>query len=316
MNRHEKHQRVIQLYDEGKSMRDIAKEVHMSFSNIGSIIKKINEEIEPKSLANSQESQALKLFRKGKDPVDVVISLDISPSKTAEIYKQFWELKGLYGLLNLYERIKPDISILVKVHDIVKRYDLTKKDIINIIKYADEYDFLREDVEELTEQFKDLLNQRHDANDSLQLAKKDLEKITHEIETCDEISNQKNVQIGNLNDEIELLENSISQLKNNNEYYSKFEKFAKEKLDLIIKDHRRILTLAIAVVMESLRKRPNSPLRIDSVIESDESLQVALLELSEKLFEELSNQLINDSLRTLSSLDTNHGEPAIENKIP
>jgi len=313
MNREEKHELVIKLWKEGKTMREISKQVHMSFGDIGTIIKKVNQESEPKTKEKSQEAQALKLFRKGKNPVDVVISLNLSPPKVAQFYKQFWELKGLYGLLQLYESTKSDISLLMKIHDIVKKYDLTKKDITNIVKYADEYDFLREDVEELREQFSSLIKKRHDANDSLQLAMMELEKITQQIDTYHEISDQKKAQIENWNNEIELLENSISQLKDNNEYYSKFEKFAKEKLDSIIKDHRRIITLAIAVVIESLRKFPNSPIRIDSCTDLDESFQAALLDLSEKLFEKLSNQLINDSLRTLSSLETN--EPSIENKI-
>jgi methyl-accepting chemotaxis protein len=315
MNREEKRQLVIKLFKEGKTMREICKVVHMSFGDIGSITRKENEEKNPKRMEKSQESQALKLFKKGKDPVDVVISLDLSPSKAAEIYKEFWELKGLYGLLQLFEKIKHDISLLLRVYEIVKKYDLTKKDIINIVKYADEYDFLKEEIEELGGQFSSLLKQRHDANDSLQSAKYELERVTNDIDTYNEISDQKKVQIENWNNEIELLENSISQLKDNNEYYSKFEKFAKEKLDSIIKDHRRILTLAIAVVIESLRKVPNNQLRFDSIIESDESFQAALLDLSEKLFEKLSSQIINHSLQPTLSTDTNHHEPAVKNAI-
>ena len=39
MNRTEKEQYVIQLYKEGKSIREIAELVHMSFRDIGAIIK-------------------------------------------------------------------------------------------------------------------------------------------------------------------------------------------------------------------------------------------------------------------------------------
>jgi len=45
-------------------MREIAKEAHMSFGDIGSITKKLNEQLEPKSKEISIESHALKLFRK------------------------------------------------------------------------------------------------------------------------------------------------------------------------------------------------------------------------------------------------------------
>jgi orotate phosphoribosyltransferase-like protein len=36
----EKQQRVIELYQQGKTVREIAQEVHMSFGDIGFIIKK------------------------------------------------------------------------------------------------------------------------------------------------------------------------------------------------------------------------------------------------------------------------------------
>jgi hypothetical protein len=64
LNREEKRQLVLQLYKEGKTMREIAKEAHMSFGDIGSITKKLNEQLEPKSKEISIESHALKLFRK------------------------------------------------------------------------------------------------------------------------------------------------------------------------------------------------------------------------------------------------------------
>jgi len=294
MNREEKSQLVCQLYKEGKTMREISKEVHMSFSDIGRITKKVNQESEPKSMEKSQESQALKLFRKGKNPVDVVISLDLSPSKTAEIYKQFWELKGLYGLLHLFERIKPDISLLLRVHDIVKKYDLTKKDIINIIKYADEHDFLIEDVEEMREQFKDLLKQRRDANDSLQSAKKEVERVTDEIDRYDRISDQKNTQIKNLNNEIERLENWILQLKDNDEDYSKFEKFAREKLSSIMKDRRWILSMALDAVIESLKDTGNKTQFNDICL--DKIDRYKQLDITEQLFDRLLKELIHGML--------------------
>jgi transcriptional regulator len=41
LNRTEKEQRVIELYQQGKNIREIAQEVHMSFANIGAIERKV-----------------------------------------------------------------------------------------------------------------------------------------------------------------------------------------------------------------------------------------------------------------------------------
>lgn len=69
-------------------MREISKQVHMSFSDIGLITKKLNQELEPKTQDIAIESQALEQFKEGKDPLDVAISKNLSASKVEKIYKQ------------------------------------------------------------------------------------------------------------------------------------------------------------------------------------------------------------------------------------
>jgi hypothetical protein len=76
LNKTEKEQRVIELYQQGKTIREIAREVHMSFGNIGSIIRKGNrteeDDNKPKEQQDklplttlSKDSQAFKLFSEG-----------------------------------------------------------------------------------------------------------------------------------------------------------------------------------------------------------------------------------------------------------
>ena len=266
MNRQEKQELVSRLYKEGKTMREISKEVHMSFGDIGSITKKLNGKSEPKRKEISKESQALKLFRKGKNPVDVAISLDVSASKAAGIYKQFWKLRGLYKLLQLYELVKSDISLLGKVHDVVKKYNLEKKDIINIVRYAPKHLYLKDEIENLEWQLDSILNEKDDANDSLLSAKKKHEELIEQIDKYNDISIRKNSYIENLDGEIEKKENQISKLKNSDEYYTKFEQFAREKLDSIMKDNRWILPLAIDAVIQSIKKNPFKQMIINDEI--------------------------------------------------
>jgi DNA invertase Pin-like site-specific DNA recombinase len=54
LNRTEKEQRVIELYQQGKTIREIAQGVHMSFGGIGSIIRKVTG---PDDDDNSKEQQ-------------------------------------------------------------------------------------------------------------------------------------------------------------------------------------------------------------------------------------------------------------------
>ncbi len=305
MNREEKRQLVCKLYKEGKTMREISKEAHMSFSDIGPITKKLNEELEPKRKKISEESQALKLFRKGRNPVDVAISLNLPPSKAAGIYKKFWELRGLYKLLHLYEKVKPDISLLVKVHDVVKKYNLTKKDIINIVDYADEHLYLKDEIEKLEWQLDSILNQKDEANTSLLSIKKKHAELVEQIDKYNDISVGKSSYIENLDSKIRKLESYISKLKTSDEYYTKFEQFAKEKLDSIINDRRWLLGAAVGAVIESIRKDPDKQMIINNIVESEESYQANLLDLSEELFEKILKQLIDVTLQLKATQDIN-----------
>jgi transposase len=85
LSRVEKEQRVIELYKQGRSIREIAHEVHMSFAGIGSIIRKFTglqgdddgkskeqQDKAPTTLL-SKDSQAFALFSDGKKPIEVAI---------------------------------------------------------------------------------------------------------------------------------------------------------------------------------------------------------------------------------------------------
>lgn len=314
MNREEKHELVIKLFKEGKTMREIAKEVHMSFGDIGSITRKENEDKEPKIMEKSQESQALKLFRRGKNPVDVAITLDLSPSKAEGIYKEYWKLRGLYSLLHLFEQVKGDISLLLKVHDLVKKYSITKKDIIHIIKYADQYTFLKKDVEDLESELSNLIKQRQDMNKDLLSMRKEQTELEGQIDHYNDISIQKYSYIENLNDEIKKLESHISKLKNSDESYTMFEQFAREKMDTIMENRRWILSLAIAVVIESLTSNQDKKqIMITDPTESNETFESAVLELSQKLFEKILSELVDVSLQVTAAPIIQSDEYILEN---
>ncbi|CAN5693133.1 hypothetical protein BH23THE1_BH23THE1_23510 [soil metagenome] len=63
-----KRDRVIDLYKEGKNMREIAKDVHLSFSTIDKIIRESNGQVEPKP-EKSITSRAFFLFENKKSLV-------------------------------------------------------------------------------------------------------------------------------------------------------------------------------------------------------------------------------------------------------
>jgi DNA-binding CsgD family transcriptional regulator len=121
MNRQEREDYVIQLYKEGRTVKDIARIVHMSFRDIGAITNKVklqaerergytNEDIQPKS----PESRAFKMFSEGKSPVEVAILLDLAADRVRAIYQDYWELTGRHELAQLYDEARYDLRVSLR----------------------------------------------------------------------------------------------------------------------------------------------------------------------------------------------------------
>jgi hypothetical protein len=156
LNRRDKEQLVIKLHEEGKTIREIAQQVHMSFKDTGTIIRRIDgqeDDIETKDLKNkSKETQALFLFLHGKRPVDVAIELDLSCSEVENILQEFWVLNQLDGLACVYLEIRDHIDLFLRLFHIMKKNKLIdQKDIKTVLKYA-------HDLPSLENKFYDLAN--------------------------------------------------------------------------------------------------------------------------------------------------------------
>jgi transposase len=143
MNREEREQYVIRLYNEGRTIRDIAKLVHMSFGSIGAITNKAKLQAERErgyavedTTSKSSESQAFKLFSEGKSPVEVAIALDEPGDRVRAMYREYWELSGRYSLAQIYDEARYDIRDLLRLHKIVKGLGMNEQDIHNVFKLA------------------------------------------------------------------------------------------------------------------------------------------------------------------------------------
>lgn len=76
---------VKQLYKEGKTIREIAKVAHMPFTDIAAIIRKETGESNKDNNNKptmTKETEVLKLFKKGKTPVEIAALLSFLPKET------------------------------------------------------------------------------------------------------------------------------------------------------------------------------------------------------------------------------------------
>src|SRR6476646_10516828 len=136
----EREGRVLELYDQGKNTREIAKELRMSLRDIGFILKKgqlnhgITATIDDGNNSNNKPTnekatQAYKLFTEGKKPVEVAINLNLSEKEATRYFTEYWRLKHLYSLYHIYQESKGNLSYILKLCRLAKRQGITADNI-------------------------------------------------------------------------------------------------------------------------------------------------------------------------------------------
>jgi hypothetical protein len=149
MTRDQKEQYVLELYQQGKTIRQIAQLTHMSFRDIGTITKKHKKEIElgneptqhqTHHRSKSKVTQAFKMLAEGYSPPQVVIELDIPPEDVQRIYRQYLETRGMYDFLQVCEQIRQSgrysISSFLKLHTVLYDLGITEQQIKNVLDLA------------------------------------------------------------------------------------------------------------------------------------------------------------------------------------
>lgn len=191
LNKKEKEELVIKLYREDKTICQIAETVHMSFSDIGTIIKRINGHdndkcIDTKLSNKSKATQALYLFERGMKPIDIAIELDISYSEVIDLQQEYWALKELYDLPLIYQELKHDFDSFFKLFKILKKNKiLNERDIYRILRYAGhDLPSLENKIRKLTSDVIELEYQKKDLNNTIMLQHAQLSDLGQDIIRC------------------------------------------------------------------------------------------------------------------------------------
>ena len=170
LNRQDKEHLVIELYCQGKAIREIASVAHLSFSDIGAIIRKIDgrDDVTKDIKNKSRETKALWLFSNRKKPIEVAVELDLTASEIHEMQEEFWALNDLHELALVYNQVKVFLPSFLKLfHCLKKNKMLSEKHIFDILKYVgddlpkltDRIQCLRNDVIDLEDKKRNLMDQ-------------------------------------------------------------------------------------------------------------------------------------------------------------
>jgi hypothetical protein len=248
LNQHQKKTLVIQLYEQGKTRRQIAEVVHMGFKDIADVIKKHTGEDSDSvdKPQKSKDARAFELFLRGKRSVEVAIELDMSADEVEDLHVQYWRLSKLDDLETLYHEAKYSLSLLLQLFKILKDKRIMKdKDIYDLIELANY------GLPSIRNRYEDLLNQVTTLQGEKVALGTDILGIRNSMHTNNEIITKQNEESRRLDNKL----NRLHFLLRNASKGSSYRKVM-EIIDQRLNDKKPLLVAALIAVMETLKKYP------------------------------------------------------------
>ena len=123
----EKEKKVYEAIQQEKSVREISKEFHVSFTYIKELKKKYGI-AEPETYKMSIRSKALKLIDEGKSDLEIAIQLNLSANEVLGFRKEYLILKNEDDFLRIYPQIKDDIPDLLTLNEQLKLEEISPED--------------------------------------------------------------------------------------------------------------------------------------------------------------------------------------------
>jgi hypothetical protein len=251
---------VLDLYNQGKSTREIAEEVRMSFRDIRAILNKAIEEKETsKEQAEkmSQSTHAYKLFSECKSPVQVAIALNIREPEVARFYVEYWRLRQLYSLNKIYEEIKDDIGPFVNLYILAKVARMDVQNVINLLEIANNDLLLVEHkCERLKREVDDLEANKHNSARVLQELRDQIATMRKTLDQYQLSCKEQRLELSKIQLQKVRVKDLVDNFQENNEQYAKIKKTVEEKVHSVLSDKKMLLKLALLSLTESMRKDP------------------------------------------------------------
>src|SRR6188472_3121937 len=231
-NYDEREKKVLELYNQGKSTRDIAKELRMSLTDISIILRKNqvshgvaimdNGNVNDNNKSpNEKATQAYKLFSKGTKLSDVAIELGLREKEASKLFSEFLRLNDQQELYDIYLDEKYYLRSLLKLHRLLKREGMAATDnnniewFVNMVKTGiykipeiqKQYSKAKDDLEVI--EYKRVMSKHEldNMNNQIILLRRGMYQLST---TCD---NKRN-EIAYLQNQIQVLEEYVCRLNN------------------------------------------------------------------------------------------------------
>jgi hypothetical protein len=254
------------LKNQGKTYQQIAKEARVSVRDIKPALEKAEKEKEKElGIANQEReershqqqkpsSQAYRLFSQGKTPLDVAAELDIREVEATKYYREYWKLKKLYRLDQIYEDVKDDIIHIIRLHRRMRAAHIGTEEVINFIKIANnDLPAVEHKYQSIKRHVNSLESRKINECKALHLVKAQIDDSKRALKSLRAIGQEED-NINRLQVEKTRLKRLVKLFQDNDEEYLKIKKTVEDEVSRVLLDGKGLLRLASYSLMELMRK--------------------------------------------------------------
>jgi len=299
LTRQEKQKLVIDLYEQEKTIREIAKEVRMSFGDIGAIIKR---EFGSEKLELSRDAQVLKSFEKGTKPIDIAIKFNISADEVQRLYREYRDLSGMHELNKISNALGDEIEPFIQLYKAMREQGISTEEIIKTVRYGNDLPILELKYEKVKDEVREIEDRKQTLLSDIQSLEGNIEVSKNVITSMDQVLEQKRKEVKSLECEKQKLQNTILRIMGFKEY-KKIKDIARQQIETTLKDKRVLLLVTLVALIESFKLDPAKQILI-STLPNDginqsyymEQQKKELLEVAEQLYDTLANKLVKATI--------------------
>jgi hypothetical protein len=312
---------VIRLLKEGYTERQIANELHMSTRDVVKIRKdnereenetrlrdiREKEREEKEKLFSSKRAEALQLYKKGINPLDVAIELKISAEEAKEFYYEYCSLLYPPQLLEIYKELNKTHSFnhFIELFNLIIEKNLSIEEAVETIGMIKNIHSLKVENSDLDFTISNLKRVR----DALERKINSLKCQSDEIEQS--LSNkQKEIEL--VKKALKMITKKIRQQQeklhkiNSGEDYFKARKKIKLLVEEFLSNKTKVISLSVTSIITVIKEDPNRQTIIDTILNSSDKkksdpeailfLKEKLRECAEKIYQKISESCTDSIL--------------------
>jgi hypothetical protein len=274
----EEKRRIIDLhFNQGKTIREVSRIMGKSSHDITPVTKEhrirlaqnytlVNGEqnddthtVQDKTIPNVK---AYKLFDEGKSPLETTAELNLPGPQVQQFYVEYWKLKQMHQLYNVYQEIQNSIGYFLKLVRLVKKDQLTPEQITIFIQTADKIHDLKEKLQQVQSEVLDIEIRKSVGKDHLKDLHKEIEAAHEKLNSINKACKVKYEELSETCSQIQRLENYLEKLKGG-QGYQELESIVRNKVGEILSDNEKLLQNTLFSILLALRNDPDRYFIVD-----------------------------------------------------